>query len=65
LTRPPHEHPDEIVSPCVEVCELDITAGLCRGCLRTLTEIAQWTQYSAAQRDRIMRELGTRSIDER
>jgi len=33
----------EVASPCVKVCEMDDAIGLCRGCLRTLDEIACWS----------------------
>jgi uncharacterized protein len=36
------------ISPCIAVCALD-EEGLCRGCLRTLTEITQWTRLSSTQ----------------
>ena len=29
-------------SPCINVCTLD-EQGVCRGCFRTLTEIAGWS----------------------
>jgi uncharacterized protein len=48
MTPYPLEFPD-IASPCVKVCVLD-PAGVCTGCGRTLDEIANWTQMSAAQR---------------
>ena len=37
-------------SPCKLICTLDITAGVCTACGRTREDIAQWTQYSRAQR---------------
>jgi hypothetical protein len=42
-----------LVSPCVNVCVLDPVSGLCRGCGRTLDEIAQWTRLDNAERARI------------
>lgn len=42
-----------LVSPCINVCVLDPASGLCRGCGRTLDEIAQWTQLDDAERARI------------
>lgn len=36
LDRPP-------VSPCIQVCRIDPQSSLCRGCLRTLDEIAAWS----------------------
>jgi len=35
--------PDEpVASPCISVCRIDSSTGLCVGCLRTLDEIAVW-----------------------
>ena len=31
-----------VASPCISVCEMDRGDGLCRGCFRTLDEIAAW-----------------------
>ena len=39
-------------SPCVSVCSMDPDSGLCRGCFRTLEEIADWAlQTPDSQRD--------------
>jgi uncharacterized protein len=32
-----------VPSPCVSVCVMDETSGLCKGCWRTLDEIAVWS----------------------
>jgi len=49
-----------IASPCNKVCTIDPRSGLCRGCGRTLTEIAQWGALSDSERERIMAELPQR-----
>ncbi len=49
-----------IESPCIQICQIDDASRLCRGCLRSLDEIARWARYSAAERARIMRELPSR-----
>lgn len=49
-----------IVTPCVKVCAVDGASGLCLGCLRTLTEIAEWGRLTPARRDEIMAELPDR-----
>lgn len=33
-----------VASPCINVCKMDETTGWCTGCLRTLDEIAWWSQ---------------------
>lgn len=37
-------------SPCVRLCLIDDASGLCRGCGRTLAEIADWGRFSEPQR---------------
>jgi uncharacterized protein len=34
---------DHLPSPCIAVCTMQLADGLCRGCLRTLDEIAEWS----------------------
>jgi predicted Fe-S protein YdhL (DUF1289 family) len=51
-----------LVSPCINVCVLDPVSGLCRGCGRTLDEIAQWTQLDNAERARITEEAPRRLL---
>jgi predicted Fe-S protein YdhL (DUF1289 family) len=51
-----------IDSPCIQVCILDPRSGLCRGCGRTLDEIARWTSFSDAERARVIGMLPARLI---
>jgi predicted Fe-S protein YdhL (DUF1289 family) len=55
MPEPAAESPIE--SPCVKICTLDTQAGLCRGCGRTLAEIAGWLRLTAGERRQIMAEL--------
>jgi len=48
------------VSPCIQVCELD-ARGYCRGCYRTMQEIAGWTRLSAGQQRLIIGQLAARA----
>ena len=47
-------------SPCTAVCVLDSGTGLCRGCFRTLAEIAAWSSLERAEKQRILGELPVR-----
>jgi predicted Fe-S protein YdhL (DUF1289 family) len=47
-------------SPCVNVCVMDAASGLCRGCGRTIGEIARWADMDQAERRRIMDALPAR-----
>jgi len=35
-------HAQTVPSPCMSVCQMDASTGLCQGCLRTLDEIGRW-----------------------
>ena len=50
-----------IESPCTKVCQIDPGTGLCRGCTRTLDEIARWSQMSEAERAEVVRALPQRA----
>lgn len=45
--------PRAVLSPCIGVCEVD-ACGLCRGCHRTLAEIAAWSSLGDAERLHLM-----------
>ncbi len=52
--RPP------VPSPCIGVCTIDEASGLCRGCLRSLDEIAAWGGASDPERRAILDRLDER-----
>lgn len=45
-----------ILTPCIGVCTMN-PQGLCDGCLRTLEEIAGWSQMDDSRRERLMDEI--------
>ena len=49
-----------IETPCIKVCVMNATTGLCTGCGRTLEEIARWATLDAETRSRVMAELPAR-----
>jgi predicted Fe-S protein YdhL (DUF1289 family) len=49
-----------IASPCTKVCTIDPASRLCRGCGRSLDEIARWMSLSDGERARIMTALPLR-----
>jgi uncharacterized protein len=52
--------PKAIATPCVKVCVVDGESGLCMGCYRQLSEVAQWARLSDDERAAIMADLPTR-----
>jgi predicted Fe-S protein YdhL (DUF1289 family) len=47
-------------TPCVKICTYEPQQGLCRGCGRSLQEIAAWASMNADQREKIMQQLPDR-----
>jgi predicted Fe-S protein YdhL (DUF1289 family) len=47
-------------SPCIKVCVVDPDTGLCRGCLRTLDEIARWAGMTDREREQVLDQLKER-----
>ena len=47
-------------SPCLGICLMDPATRTCRGCLRTIAEIAAWHDASAAEKRRILQRLASR-----
>jgi predicted Fe-S protein YdhL (DUF1289 family) len=43
-----------IETPCLKICVLEPGSKLCRGCGRTIAEIAAWGAMSVSERRRIM-----------
>jgi predicted Fe-S protein YdhL (DUF1289 family) len=46
-------------SPCINVCVLEAD-GLCRGCLRTLDEIARWMSMTPSEQRQVIEALAER-----
>ncbi len=49
--------PDDVPSPCINVCTMDERTGLCAGCYRTLEEIAKWSDYTQEQKRALLDRL--------
>ena len=54
-----------IKSPCINVCKMDAASGLCRGCSRTLDEIAAWSRLDDAARTTILAAVAVRRGERR
>ncbi|MBV9993266.1 MAG: DUF1289 domain-containing protein [Alphaproteobacteria bacterium] len=52
-----------MLTPCIKVCVIDPASRLCKGCGRTLDEIARWGGMSEAERARVMAELPERMAE--
>jgi predicted Fe-S protein YdhL (DUF1289 family) len=48
------------VSPCIGICQLDPATRICRGCLRTVEEIAAWYRTDFAGKRAILARLAAR-----
>lgn len=52
-----------ITSPCINICEMDVATGWCRGCARRLDEIAGWGSAPAALREQVFAQLPVRRAE--
>jgi hypothetical protein len=51
------------LSPCIAVCVLDPASGYCRGCFRTIAEIAQWVSLAPEQKRQVLAALPARRAE--
>ena len=49
-----------VPSPCISVCQMDTTSGLCKGCYRTLDEIRLWSQSGDAAKLLVWQQIEAR-----
>ena len=50
----------KIVTPCKQICELDEIKQICKTCKRTDEEIANWLDYTPAERKAVMKQIKDR-----
>jgi uncharacterized protein len=51
---------DAVPSPCIKLCVVDPATGLCRGCRRTLAEIAAWPSLGDEAKRKILARVAAR-----
>ena len=49
-----------IPSPCISVCTMDEDTGYCKGCFRSLNEVASWLYFSDNEKIKIIEQLSLR-----
>jgi hypothetical protein len=52
-----------VASPCINICQMDAATGWCSGCLRTLDEIAWWSQLDDDSKRAVWQELSRRRVE--
>ncbi|MSP86417.1 MAG: DUF1289 domain-containing protein [Methylotenera sp.] len=55
---------NEIQSPCISVCTMDDSTGLCLGCYRTVDEIKVWREMSQQQQVNLLVALEERQLQQ-
>lgn len=51
-----------VPSPCVSICQLDEALGRCKGCYRTLQELAGWGALCDADKRAIWARIEARQL---
>lgn len=49
-----------VASPCISVCRMNPSTGMCEGCLRTIDEIAAWSVLDDEQRRAVWEAIARR-----
>ncbi len=52
-----------VSSPCISVCTVDPETELCRGCYRSMEEIAGWLEMGREARRTVLRRVATRRLE--
>ena len=52
-----------VASPCINICRMHAPTGLCEGCLRTIDEIARWSQMSEPEKRDVWKQLPLRRLN--
>ena len=52
--------PGPAPSPCISICEMDATTGLCAGGQRTMDEIVAWGAATDDERREVWRQIARR-----
>jgi predicted Fe-S protein YdhL (DUF1289 family) len=52
---------EEIPSPCVSVCRMDLQRTYCEGCLRSIDEIRAWRGSSDLEKKAIWAQIAERA----
>lgn len=55
---------EPVPSPCVSVCRMNASSGLCEGCLRTLDEIAAWSTLDDPARRAVWLHIARRAVQD-
>ena len=49
-----------VPSPCISICKMDAASGWCEGCLRSIEEIARWSQMDDEEKRAVWAQLPQR-----
>ncbi len=51
---------EKFKSPCTKFCHINDKNGYCRGCFRTVDEIAMWIYYSLQEKEDLLKKIELR-----
>ena len=56
---------EAVASPCIDVCRMNSSTGLCDGCFRTIDEIAGWSCFDDLQKAAVLMQAAARKKEPR
>ena len=54
---------ENVKSPCVKLCQLDLEKQVCTGCFRTIGEITNWSFMNPIEKKNVLGKLDKRKKD--
>ncbi|MDN7177491.1 DUF1289 domain-containing protein [Caballeronia sp. SEWSISQ10-4 2] len=51
---------EAVASPCIDVCRMNPSTGLCDGCFRTIDEIAGWSSFDDTRKAAVLKQAEAR-----
>ena len=51
---------ETVASPCIDVCRMNPSTGLCDGCFRTIDEIGGWSCFDDTQKAAVLKQAEAR-----
>ena len=52
--------PRHVPAPCVKISVLDPDTRMCRGCFRSIDEVAEWVEYSPEEKLAVLERIAQR-----
>ena len=64
IMRNSNDNTPAVASPCIDICCVDTINNFCKGCFRTIEEIAAWPYLENSEKAELVAQLQARKSSE-